>query len=53
MAFPDSTAAGTPLARMPTISNVQRDSFIKTSRLKVPSERVEGDTHNSDFFLDD
>jgi len=46
MASPDSTAAGTPLTRMPTINNVQRDSFIETSLLKIPSERVERNTHH-------
>ncbi len=46
VAFPDSTAAGAPLARMPTIHNVQPDSFIEASLLKVPSERIEGNPHD-------
>ena len=45
MALPDSTAAGTPLARMPAIDGVQRDSFVEAPLFKVPSESVEGNAH--------
>ena len=46
MSFTHSTAVSTPFRCVPTVHDVQHDSFVKTSLLKILPECVEGDTHH-------
>jgi len=46
MTFPDSTAAGTPFARVPAIHNVQMNMIVEAPLLKDLPELVEWDTHD-------
>lgn len=46
MPFPNSTAVGTPFARVPAINNVQMNMIIEASLLKDLPETEERDTHD-------
>lgn len=46
MSLPHSTAARTPLGRVPAIDDVQRNTFVKTSLLKILPECVKRYSHH-------